>query len=311
MWFSPRPAMAASETVNIWLTSTNDSGGRNVTRGLQQQAPISFGPSSPSANQTITINENTRYQQFVGAGASFTDTAQGRPRRRRTCRDQKNTLHRLGVDRTDPHPAGHHVRPDQARQETAATSPCARTNWLLELNRAVRVLSVGGAGCGARWYGCRGVCGIGRCWSLLLVGAWGMWCGGAQCGERGAEVAERHVGERRAQPSFEFLVEDRAGSVQQALAGGRELDDGGAAVGRVGASRAVPAFFEPIDCLACASDRDREGGGDVIDPAGLRALDDEHHVHAAQGESALLLEPRIDLVPQVGLETHQVVEDSS
>ena len=75
MWFSPRPAMAASETVNIWLTSTNDSGGRNVTRGLQQQAPISFGPSSPSANQTITINENTRYQQFVGAGASFTDTA--------------------------------------------------------------------------------------------------------------------------------------------------------------------------------------------------------------------------------------------
>jgi glucosylceramidase len=68
------PARAAGEAVNIWLTSTNDSGGRNVTRGLQQQTPISFG-SGGSAAQTITVDENTRYQQFTGAGASFTDTA--------------------------------------------------------------------------------------------------------------------------------------------------------------------------------------------------------------------------------------------
>jgi glucosylceramidase len=70
-----RSASAAAESVNIWLTSTNDSAGRNVTRGLQQQAPISFGSSSPPANQTITVNENTTYQQFTGGGASFTDTA--------------------------------------------------------------------------------------------------------------------------------------------------------------------------------------------------------------------------------------------
>jgi glucosylceramidase len=70
-----RSAHAAAESVNIWLTSTNDSGGRNVTRGLQQQTPIAFAASSPAANQTITVNENTKYQQFVGAGASFTDTA--------------------------------------------------------------------------------------------------------------------------------------------------------------------------------------------------------------------------------------------
>jgi glucosylceramidase len=69
------PASAANEPVNIWLTTTNDAGGRNVTRGLQQQAPISFASSSASANQTITVNEGTTYQQFVGAGASFTDTA--------------------------------------------------------------------------------------------------------------------------------------------------------------------------------------------------------------------------------------------
>jgi glucosylceramidase len=72
---STRFASAAGETVNIWLTTTNDSGGRNVTRGLQQQAPIAFAGSSASAAQTVTVNENTRYQQFVGAGASFTDTA--------------------------------------------------------------------------------------------------------------------------------------------------------------------------------------------------------------------------------------------
>jgi glucosylceramidase len=68
-------ASAANEPVNIWLTTTNDSGGRTVTRGLQQQTPVSFASSSASATQTITVNENTTYQQFIGAGASFTDTA--------------------------------------------------------------------------------------------------------------------------------------------------------------------------------------------------------------------------------------------
>jgi glucosylceramidase len=68
-------AFAANETVNVYLTTTNDSGGRNVTRGLQAQTPISFAGSSSAANQTITVNENTTYQPFEGAGASFTDTA--------------------------------------------------------------------------------------------------------------------------------------------------------------------------------------------------------------------------------------------
>ncbi|NUT04091.1 MAG: hypothetical protein HOV76_11475, partial [Hamadaea sp.] len=30
----PVPAQAAGETVNVWLTTTSDSGGRTVTRGL-------------------------------------------------------------------------------------------------------------------------------------------------------------------------------------------------------------------------------------------------------------------------------------
>src|SRR5687768_4999928 len=70
-----RPAQAAGEQVNIWLTTTNDSAGRNVTRGLQQQTPVNFGPAGGSANQTITVNENTTYQTFEGGGASFTDSA--------------------------------------------------------------------------------------------------------------------------------------------------------------------------------------------------------------------------------------------
>jgi len=69
------PAQAAGETVNVWLTTTNDSGGRNVTRGLQQQQPVQFSSGNGSGQQTITVDEHTTYQRFTGGGASFTDTA--------------------------------------------------------------------------------------------------------------------------------------------------------------------------------------------------------------------------------------------
>lgn len=72
---APTPALAANEQVNIWLTTTNDADGLNVTRGLQQQTPINFAPGNGSGTQTITVNENTQYQPFEGAGASFTDSA--------------------------------------------------------------------------------------------------------------------------------------------------------------------------------------------------------------------------------------------
>ncbi len=72
---APAPAHAAGETVTIWLTTTTDAAGRSVSRGLQQQSPIAFAATSAAGNQTITVNEGTTYQQFEGAGASFTDTA--------------------------------------------------------------------------------------------------------------------------------------------------------------------------------------------------------------------------------------------
>ncbi|WP_198168018.1 ricin-type beta-trefoil lectin domain protein [Herbidospora yilanensis] len=67
-------AYAANETVNVWLTTTSDGGGRNVTRGLQQQSPVNFSTTAGGATHTITVNENTTYQTFEGGGASITDT---------------------------------------------------------------------------------------------------------------------------------------------------------------------------------------------------------------------------------------------
>ncbi|HEV7657889.1 MAG TPA: ricin-type beta-trefoil lectin domain protein [Mycobacteriales bacterium] len=69
------PAGAAGETVNIWLTTTDDAAGRHVVRGLQQQTPVTFSAGTGGVGQNITVDENTRFQQFVGGGASFTDTA--------------------------------------------------------------------------------------------------------------------------------------------------------------------------------------------------------------------------------------------
>lgn len=68
-------AHAAGEQVNVWLTTTNDDRGRNVTRGLQQQTPVNFQPGTGGSGTNVTVDENTRFQTFTGGGASFTDTA--------------------------------------------------------------------------------------------------------------------------------------------------------------------------------------------------------------------------------------------
>ncbi|MER8068604.1 ricin-type beta-trefoil lectin domain protein [Streptomyces sp. NPDC094034] len=68
-------AHAAGEQVNIWLTTTDDSGGRHVTRGLQQQTPVNFQPGNGGSGTNVSVDEGTRYQTFTGGGASFTDTA--------------------------------------------------------------------------------------------------------------------------------------------------------------------------------------------------------------------------------------------
>ncbi|MGV9757426.1 ricin-type beta-trefoil lectin domain protein [Streptomyces tricolor] len=69
------PAHAAGEQVTAWLTTTDDSAGRHVVRGLQAQTPFAFQPGAGGGGENITVDENTRYQTFTGGGASFTDTA--------------------------------------------------------------------------------------------------------------------------------------------------------------------------------------------------------------------------------------------
>ncbi|MDQ0949441.1 glucosylceramidase [Streptomyces phaeochromogenes] len=69
------PAQAAGEQVTAWLTTTDDTGGRHVVRGLQAQAPFAFQAGSGGSGENISVDENTRYQSFSGGGASFTDTA--------------------------------------------------------------------------------------------------------------------------------------------------------------------------------------------------------------------------------------------
>lgn len=69
------PAHAAGEQVTAYLTTTDDTGGRHVVRGLQPQTPFAFQAGSGGTGDNITVDENTRYQTFTGGGASFTDTA--------------------------------------------------------------------------------------------------------------------------------------------------------------------------------------------------------------------------------------------
>ena len=71
----PATAHAAGESVQVYLTTTSDSGGRNVVKGLEQQAPVGFATGTGGSGQNVTVDESTTYQQFTGGGASFTDTA--------------------------------------------------------------------------------------------------------------------------------------------------------------------------------------------------------------------------------------------
>ncbi len=62
-------ASAAGETVNVWVTTPDQS------KLLAQQTAVTFGTNSGSNPLTITVNPNTRYQQMDGWGASFTDSS--------------------------------------------------------------------------------------------------------------------------------------------------------------------------------------------------------------------------------------------
>src|ERR1043165_1312302 len=60
---------AAGERVAIWLTTTDDTAGRHVTRGLQPQTPIAFAAGTAGSGQTIFIDDNTRLARAHRLGA--------------------------------------------------------------------------------------------------------------------------------------------------------------------------------------------------------------------------------------------------
>jgi glucosylceramidase len=63
------PALAAGETVSIWMTTTDQ------TKLLQQQANVNFAADSGSNPTTIDVDPATTYQQIDGFGASLTDSS--------------------------------------------------------------------------------------------------------------------------------------------------------------------------------------------------------------------------------------------
>jgi glucosylceramidase len=63
------PALAAGETVNVWVTTPDQS------KLLAQQSSLTFAPDSGSNPLTITVNPATTYQQVDGWGASLTDSS--------------------------------------------------------------------------------------------------------------------------------------------------------------------------------------------------------------------------------------------
>lgn len=67
--FAVSPTLAAGETVNVWVTTPDQS------KLLAQQANLTFAPDSGSNPLTITVNPATTYQQVDGWGASLTDSS--------------------------------------------------------------------------------------------------------------------------------------------------------------------------------------------------------------------------------------------
>ncbi|MGM0881364.1 MAG: glycoside hydrolase family 30 protein [Bacillota bacterium] len=65
----PPSASAAGETVNVWLTKSD------LSVKLAPQSNVTFGPDSPSSQNTIYVDENITYQSIDGFGASITDSS--------------------------------------------------------------------------------------------------------------------------------------------------------------------------------------------------------------------------------------------
>ena len=64
-----RSTVAGNESVGVWLTDLS------TNARLSHQADLTFAPDSGPNPLSITVDENTQFQQMEGFGASFTDSS--------------------------------------------------------------------------------------------------------------------------------------------------------------------------------------------------------------------------------------------
>jgi glucosylceramidase len=69
--FSPADAVAAGESVQVWLTTTSNS---VLSKRLSAEPARSFGPESGTPT-VIDINEAATYQTIDGFGGALTDSS--------------------------------------------------------------------------------------------------------------------------------------------------------------------------------------------------------------------------------------------
>ena len=70
-----------------------------------------------------------------------------------------------------------------------------------------------------------------------------------------------------------------------------------------------PLALEAVDGLARAADGDRQAAHDVVDAAVLHRGDDRQRLRRGEPDAQLCAQPRLDGVPQLDLEAHEVGEE--
>lgn len=76
---APQPVSAAGETAEVWISTsdpnTEPAVGLSTGARLTRIGDKSFSSGTGSSDYTITVNENTTYQQMDGFGVSLTDSS--------------------------------------------------------------------------------------------------------------------------------------------------------------------------------------------------------------------------------------------
>ena len=115
---------------------------------------------------------------------------------------------------------------------------------------------------------------------------------------------------RRGESGCEFMAERVLGRVEQSSSSSGESKDRRSSVVGVRCAATPARVFDAIDQLACAADRDRQRLGDVGNSAVRDAVHDLHRLEPRQRQVVIAAEPVVDEIPELGLQPHQIAEQS-